>query len=109
MRRIFDCVILSHWGEMGLLEKRFTACQDNPDVTHVICEAAPACFPDSDLAARWRGRWNHVKVEAHEITGDRDASLRDYLLQGINGDPDDLVMFSSMRDLPGLPLAGGPR
>ena len=24
VRRVFDCVILAHWGEMGLLEKRFT-------------------------------------------------------------------------------------
>jgi hypothetical protein len=29
--RIFDCVILSWWGEMGLLEKRFQAFKDNPD------------------------------------------------------------------------------
>ena len=34
-----------------------------------------AVFPDSDLAGRWRGRWNHVKVEEHEITGDRRECL----------------------------------
>ena len=77
MPRIFDCVVLAHWGELGLLEKRFQAYQGNPDVTHVICECAadpdgnpkPAVFKDSDLAARFHGRWNHVKVEAHEISG----------------------------------------
>lgn len=108
--RVFDCVILDWWGEMGLLEKRFTACQDNPDVTHVICEAAPAVFPGSDLAARWRGRWNHVKVEEHEITGDRQECLRDFLMQGVNGDPDDLILFSGMKDIPGAArTAGAPR
>jgi hypothetical protein len=125
MPRIFDCVILSHWGEMSLLEKRFQAYQDNPDVTHVICECAadpdgnprPACFKDgdllvSDLAARWHGRWNHVKVEAHEITGStpagREACLREYLLHGFSGDPDDLIMFSDIRVVPQMP-AGVPR
>jgi len=118
--RVFDCVILAHWGEMGLLEKRFRACESNPDVTHVICEALagpdgnpkPAVFTGSDLAARWHGRWNHVKVEAGEITGrtreEREDCLREYLLHGFTGDPDDLVMFSDIRDIPAMP-GGRPR
>lgn len=110
--RVFDCVILHHWGEMGLLEKRFQAYQDNPDVTHVICETEPAVFKDSDLAGQWHGRWTHVKVEAHEITGstpaEREASLREYLLHGFSGGPDDLIMFSDIRVIPEMP-AGVPR
>jgi hypothetical protein len=118
--RIFDCVILAHWGEMNLLESRFRAYEGNPDVTHVICECAadldgnpkPAVFKDSDLAARWHGRWNHVKVEAHEISGatpgEREHSLREYLLHGFTGGPDDLVMFSDIRNVPEVP-GGKPR
>lgn len=94
--RIFDCVILSYWGEMNLLEKRFLAYQGNPDVTHVICEVAPAIFPGSDLAARWRGRWNHVKVEEHEITGDRQECLQYYLRSTCNGGPGDVIRFSGI-------------
>lgn len=116
MRRVFDCVILAHWGEMGLLEARFRACQGNPDVTHVICECTAdpdgnpkaAVFPDSDLAGRWRGRWNYVKVEAHEITGEWGPSLREFLRHGLNGNPDDLVVFSDIRDIPEV-TAGVPR
>jgi hypothetical protein len=110
--RIFDCVILSWWGEMGLLEKRFQAFKDNPDVTHVICEAAagpdgkmkPVLFPDSELATAWRGRWNHVRVEPWEIRGktpqERESCLREYLLHGFNGEPDDLIMIHGIGDIP---------
>ena len=120
MPRIFDCVILAHWGELGLLEKRFQAYQDNPDVTHVVCECAadpdgnpkPAVFKDSEMAARFHGRWNHVKVEAHEVTGstreERERSLREYLLHGFTGDPDDLIMVSDIRVIPEVP-GGVPR
>ena len=98
--RVFDCVVLDWWGQMGLLERRFRACEGMPEVTHVICEVAPAWFPDSDLAARWRGRWNHVKVEEHEITGDRQECLREHLLHACNGGPGDRIMFSDMREIP---------
>ena len=120
MPRIFDFVILSHWGELGLLEKRFQAYQDNPDVTHVICECAagpggnpkPAVFKDSELADRWRGRWNHVRVEAHEVAGqtsaEREECLREYLLHGFTGTEDDLIMFSDIRVIPEVP-GGVPR
>lgn len=120
MPRIYDCVILAHWGEMGLLEHRFQACQDNPDVTHVILEAAadpdgnpkPVHFKDSDLAGQWHGRWTHVTVEADEITGttpqEREACLREYLLHGFSGGPDDLIMVSGIRDTPDV-SAGVPR
>ena len=115
MPRIFDCVILAHWGELGLLEKRFQAYQENPDVTHVICECAadpegnpkPVHFKDSEVAERWHGRWTHVKVEAHEITGqtsaEREECLREYLLHGFSGDPDDLIVFSDIRVIPETP------
>lgn len=122
--RVFDCVILAHRGEMGLLEQRFQAYQDNPDVTHVILEAAAGLdgnpkavvFRDGDtecdLAARFRGRWNHVRVEAHEITGntpaEREACLREFLLHGFSGEPDDLIMFSDIRDIPDV-ARGVPR
>lgn len=118
--RVFDCVILSHWGEMSLLEKRFLAYRDHPEVTHVICEGAAdpdgnpkaVVFCDSDLAGRHRGRWNHVRVEAHEIAGEtpgeRERSLRGYVLNGFNGEPDDLVMFSDIRVIPEKP-GGVPR
>lgn len=99
MPRIFDCVILSYWGEMGLLEKRFQAYRDNPDVTHVICEVTPAVFPGSDLAERWRGRWNHVRVEPHEITGDRGECLRGYLRGACNGESGDRIIFSDIREV----------
>ena len=120
MPRIFDCVILAHWGELGLLEKRFQAYQEIPEVTHVVCECAadsdgnpkPSHFKDSDLAARFHGRWNHVKVEAHEVTGqtpaERERSLREYLLHGFTGDPDDLIMACDIRVIPEVP-AGVPR
>ena len=113
--RIFDCVILAGWGELGLLEKRFEAYQENPDVTHVICECAagtdgnpkPVHFKDSEVAERWHGRWTHVKVEAHEITGhtsaERGECLREYLLHGFSGGPDDLIMFSDIRVIPETP------
>ena len=95
--RIFDCVILSHWGEMGLLEKRFLAYKGHPEVTHVICERKPGCFLGSALADAWRGRWNHVGVEADE------GDLRDHLSEGCNGEPDDMVLVSDMRTIPEIP------
>ena len=93
--RIFDCVILSYWGEMRLLEKRFT---DDPDVTVVICEVAPAVFPGSELALRMRGKWNHVLVEEDEITGDRQACLQYHLRNACNGGPGDRIVFSDIRE-----------
>jgi hypothetical protein len=118
--RVFDCVILARWGELGLLEKRFQAYRDRPEVTHVICECTadpdgnpkPAHFTSSDLARRWHGRWNHVEAGAHEITGvtpaEREASLREFLLHGFTGGPDDLVMLSDIRVIPEVP-GGVPR
>jgi hypothetical protein len=120
MSRIFDCVILSHWGELDLLAKRFTAYKDNPDVTHVICECAadldgnpkPLHFKDSRLAREWHGKWTHIRVEAHEVTGnsreEREASLKEFLLHGFTGGPDDLIMFTGIRDIPETP-SGVPR
>jgi hypothetical protein len=120
MPRIFDCVVLSDWGELGLLEKRFQAYQGIPEVTHVICECAagpdgnpkPLHFTASETAARWHGRWNHVRVEAHEITGttpaERERSLREYLLHGFTGEPGDLIMLGDIRVIPETP-AGVPR
>lgn len=101
MSRIFDCVILSYWGEMGLLEKRFEAYKDDPRVTHVIAEMEPGVFTGSDLAGQWRGRWNHVLVRKDEITGNREACLRDFLVHGLNGDEDDMIRFGDIKDVPG--------
>lgn len=115
MSRIFDCVILSHWGELGLLRRRFLAYRNNPDVIHVICECGadaggnpkPVHFRDSELADEFRGKWNHVKVEAGEITGstkeERESCLRKFLLHGVNGEPGDRIMLTDIRDIPDKP------
>lgn len=103
-------MILHWWGEMGLLEKRFRDYADDPDITHVICEAETdldgnrkaVVFMNSILAGQWRGRWNHVLVRAHEMTGDtreeREECLRGYLRQGVNGNPDSVIRFGDIRE-----------
>jgi hypothetical protein len=109
--RIFDCLLLG--GELDLLEARFREMEGIPEVTHVICEA-PADFSGNpkrlhfrenrDRFAPWHGRFNHVQVEAGEIAGglppERKDSLRDWLSQGINGGPEDIVMVSNPDEIP---------
>jgi hypothetical protein len=100
MPRVFDCVILDN--ELGILETRFRAYQDIPEVTHVIVEAAPACFPESGLAFSWRGRWNHVRVEEDEIPrmASRKKTLQQYMMTGINGEPGDIIMHTEIDEIP---------
>ena len=112
MPRIFDCLLLD--GELGELEVRFRTLGDIPGVTHVIVEAPvtsdgkpkPLHFWENrkDRFAGWHGRWTHVRVEPHEITGDtpaaREASLRDYLAHGISGGPDDIILHGPAASIP---------
>ena len=109
--RVFDCVILN--GELDMLQARFREYEDIPEVIHVIAEAAadyagnpkPLHFIQSPLAGQWRGKWNHIRVEAHELPEDasprdRKNALREYLAQGVNGDPDDIVLHGGMDEFP---------
>ena len=112
MPRIFDCLLLDD--ELDELEARFRTLEDIPGVTHVICEAPvtsdgepkPLHFWENrlDRFAAWHGRWTHVRVEPHEITGDtpeaREASLRDYLAHGISGGPGDIILHGPVTDIP---------
>ena len=102
MPRVFDCIVLND--ELDLLEARFRAYQDIPEVTHVIVEAAvddkgnpkPLYFQENrdDRFAPFRGKWNHVTVEAHELSSgiSYETSLRNYLMHGINGSPGDIIL-----------------
>ena len=108
--RIFDCVILS--GELDLLERRFRELADIPEVTHVIAESVtdykgnPKLLhfrANDDRFLPWLGRWNHVRVEAGELSGlplERKEALRDYLSHGFNGEPRDLIMISNIDEIP---------
>jgi hypothetical protein len=100
--RVFDCIILHD--ELDLLEARFRAYQDIPEVTHVICEATvdekgnpkPLHFQENrdNRFLPYRGRWNHVTVEAHELSSgiSYGSSLKNYLTHGINGEPGDIIL-----------------
>lgn len=98
MPRVFDCLVFN--GELDLLEARFRAYKDIPEVTHVICEAGSA-FPQTGLAVEWKGRWNHVGIAADEITSlGYKQTLQKYLAQGINGTPGDVIVHTDIRDIP---------
>src|SRR5215475_15630841 len=83
MPRAWDTVIVASEADLDLLEARFTEYQDL-DVTHVIAEATvdwqgnpkplwfwENAYQDEDGTPqrfwKWHGRWNHVRVEAHEL------------------------------------------
>jgi hypothetical protein len=118
VRRIYDAVIVASAADLDLLEARFTEFAGLP-VTHVIAEC-PADYqgnpkplhflPDPrnppPLAARWHGRWNHVRVEPHELppldkgTKARKDAFRDYLAHGTAAEPDDIVLHGSVDEIP---------
>lgn len=133
MPRIYDCFVFND--ELDLLDKRFTILAEVPGLVHVICEAPvtldgepkPLHFWENRKSryACWHGKWNHVKVSEDEIQGDtpeeRLASLREYLLHGFHGDPDDIIVPGDTGTTPDpgvladlayrriLPPAGGSR
>ncbi len=110
--RVFDCVIITSDSDLQLLEVRFTEFE-NLNVTHVICEAEvtfdktpkPLHFAESNLWEKYRGRWNHVRVEARELPEDAPArekknALREYLARAVNGDPGDIVLHGGVDEIP---------
>lgn len=120
MPRVFDCVILENEDQLHLLEARFYELQDIPQVTHVICEAEADhqgnAKPPHFLLARqgrfapWHGRWNHVILKAGELPAtnarERKDALRDALLLGVNGDPEDIIMHGNIDEIPASWMAG---
>lgn len=112
MPRIYDCIMLN--AELDQLEARMEALEGVPGLVHIICEASvdyhgnpkPLHFRDSrdTRFARWRGRWNHVIAEPHEITGntpeEHEASQREYLLHGFHGDPQDILFYADLEYTP---------
>lgn len=111
MPRVFDTVIVASEADLDLLEARFTEYAGLP-VTLVVAEAPVDCqgnpkplhFADSPLWDRWHGRWNHVRVEPHELPqGDAKArkdALRDYLAHGVAAEPDDIVLHGAVDEIP---------
>lgn len=121
MPRIYDTVIVSSESDLDLLEARFREFEDL-DVVHVIAEAAAAydgspkpfhfitqrddgAHVSVDRFARWHGRWNHVKVEAHELPSDQDPkarkeALREWLRAAITAEPDDIVLHGGIDEIP---------
>lgn len=114
MPRIYDLVIVASEKDLDLLDGRFAEFQDT-DTVHVICES-PAAYDgtpkplhfweerDGRFAA-WHGRWNHVKVEAGELASDQDPkarkeALREYLIHGLTGEPDDIVLHGGIDEIP---------
>ena len=111
--RIFDCVIVSSDSDLLLLEARMREFE-NLDVVHVICEAEisldgtpkPLHFAESTLWEGWRGKWNHVRVQARELPEgntpprERKNALREYLAHGVNANPDDIILHGGIDEIP---------
>ena len=112
MPRIFDAFILND--ELDILWDRFTELAEVPGLVHVICEA-PVTFRGSPKPlyfwearqsrfACWHGRWNHVRVEPHEMRARtpkmREEAQREFLLHGIAADPGDIVLYGDVCDIP---------
>ena len=64
-------------------------------------DGSPARF------ARWHGRWNHVRVEPHELpplpradAKARKDALREYLAHAVTADPDDIVLHGGIDEIP---------
>jgi hypothetical protein len=116
MLRVFDCLVFTD--ELDLLEERFREYQDIPEVTHVICEAPvdshgnpkPLHFQEhkDNRFLPYRGRWNHVTVEPWELAPgiSCEDSLRGFLMQGVNGEPGDIIL---QEDIYPVPPAGAVR
>jgi hypothetical protein len=117
MRRVWDAVIVASEADLTLLEARFREFEDLDNVVHVIAESpvdhqgnpkplhfADTGHADGGLWGRWHGRWNHVRVEAHELPqGDpkaRKDALREYLAHGVAAEPDDIVLHGAIDELP---------
>jgi hypothetical protein len=97
MPRVFDCLVLE---DPDSMEARFGALKDIPEVTHVICEGPldkdgnpkPLHFwENKDQRTRWHGRWTSVRVTKEEM---RQLPLREWVLHGLSGDDDDIVIYS---------------
>jgi hypothetical protein len=113
MPRVYDCIVLAD-DQLDVLEARMEALEGVPGLVHIVCESPvthdgepkPLHFQLEryNRFSRFRGRWNHVVVEPHEITGsnpqEREESLREYLLHGFHGDPHDILFFGEMDIIP---------
>lgn len=113
--RAWDCVVVAAERDLDLLEARFTEYADL-GVVHVIAEAVadyqgkpkPMHFFDAAYEERfrpWHGRWNHVRVEAHELPSNaspevREAALRDYLSHAVAAEPDDIILHGDIDEIP---------
>lgn len=111
--RAWDCVLISPESDLALLEARFAEYADLP-VIHVIAEcpadyqgrAKPMHFADSSLWNEYRGKWNHVRVEPHELPWkDADArtrknAMREYLAHGVGAEPDDIILHGGIDEIP---------
>jgi len=113
MPRVFDCFVLTD--ELDILYDRFLELGEVPGLVHVICEAPvtprgrpkPLWFWENRASPRfapWHGRWNHVRVEAHEMRGRtpqaREAAQREFLLHGIAAEPGDIVLYGDVSEIP---------
>lgn len=113
--RIYDTVIVNSAEDLDLLEARFREFED-VDAVHVIAESAADYdgspkdlhFRDGTCYSRfapWYGRWNHVRVEAHELPADqppgvRKNHLREYLKSAITGVGGDIVLVGNLDEIP---------
>jgi len=111
--KVFDCVMVNKEPDLDLLQARFTEYADIPEVIHVIAEAVadhygspkPLWFWESPLAGQWRGKWNHVRVEASELPAGaspkiRKDALREYLAHGVAGESEDIVLHGAIDEIP---------
>ena len=113
MPLIYDAFLLTD--ELDALADRFATLATVPGLVHVICEAPvtfrgapkPLHFWEARADGRfacWHGRWNHVRVEAHEMRGRtpaaREAAQREYLLHGIAAEPADIILYGDVADIP---------
>ena len=111
--RAWDCVIIAAESDLDLLEARFAEYADL-DVVHVIAECVadykgsrkPLWFWENreDRFASFHGKWNHVRVEAHELPSaaatTRKNALRDYLAHAVAADPDDIILHGNADEIP---------
>lgn len=107
MPRVFDCILLEHQDQLPLLECRMREYRDIPEVIHVICEAKATYQgepKDVHFTGFPRGKWNHVLAETHELPQgeprERKNALREYLLHGFTGEPDDIILHGSIDEIP---------